>query len=68
MVTSPPYDVFHMILLSQCRTSPHHLQAGKRVSVNAKFYSNLANVTVARPCLLECMRLLCAGQGPAAKW
>ena len=36
----------------------HHLQAGKRAFVNATFSSNLANVTAARPCLLEGMRLL----------
>lgn len=45
---------------SKCflRSAPLHLQAGKRVCVNATFSSNLANVTAARPCLLECMRLL----------
>ena len=31
----------------------------KGTFVNATFSSNLANVTAARPCLLECMRLLC---------
>jgi len=40
-------------------TSPHHLQAGERAFANATFSSNLANVTAALPCLLECERLLC---------
>jgi hypothetical protein len=40
------------------RTAPHHLQGGTRVFFYATFSTNLAIDTAARPCLLECMRLL----------